>query len=103
MNVLFVGSSGILSLLPLAALNKSIYVVSAVATDDINRNVFSASTSGTIQYFSLKHSIPVIDLNDNNSDVVEQVKLYQPDVILVSCYNRLIPESILSLAKIRRF
>ena len=47
--------------------------------------------------------ISFIKLNEKLDDAITQLQSYQPDIILVSCYARLIPQSILSLAKIGCF
>lgn len=99
MNIIFIGSSGVLSLTPLAVLLSSSHSVCAIATNEVNNNAFSAITKGTLQDFSFNHSIPLINLNDSVSSVVSQIEKIQSDVILVSCYDKLIPESIFSLAK----
>lgn len=99
MNVLYVGSNSDLSLLPLKSIIKSGFTLCAIATYDISRNEFSAITAGSIQDVSLKNDIPIVNLDNCNEEIVEQVKHVQPDVILVSCFERLIPQSILSLAK----
>lgn len=103
MNVLFTGSSGLLSLIPLTALNKSKYKVCAIATNEVSDSELNAIQAGTLQSFSFNNSIPLINLNNNISSVISQIEKHQPDVIFVSCYNKLIPQSILSLAKLGAF
>lgn len=99
MNIIFIGSSGVLSLTPLAVLLSSSHSVCAIAANEVNNNAFRTITRGSLQDFSFNHSIPLINLNDSVSSVVSQIEKIQPDVILVSCYGKLIPESIFSLAK----
>ena len=99
MNILFIGSSGILSFTPLVELKNSNHTVCAIASNEVSNNEFSAITVGSLQAFSFDHSIPLINLNDDVSNVVAQIKTFKPDVILVSCYPALLPQAILSLAK----
>ena len=99
MNILYIGSEGPLSLVPLQALIKSKHNVCAFAFDEQLNSDFNVINSGSTQSLALNTSIPLIKLNKNYSNVVSQIKSYQPDVILVSCYARLLPRSILSLAK----
>lgn len=103
MNVLFIGSSGLLSLIPLTALNKSKYKVCAIATNEVSDSEINAMQTGTLQAFSFENSIPLLNLNNTISSVSSQIEKHQPDVIFVSCYNKLIPQSILSLAKLGAF
>ena len=99
MNILYIGSEGPLSLVPLQALIKSKHNVCAFAFDEQLNSDFNVINSGSTQSLALNTSIPLIKLNKNYTNVVSQIKSYQPDVILVSCYARLLPRSILSLAK----
>ena len=99
MNILFIGSSSLFSLIPLVELWQSNYTVCAVATNEISDNKFSTVTTGSLQEHSFSNSIPLINLNDSTTSVVSQIEIIQPDVILVSCYTKLVPESILILAK----
>jgi len=98
-NILYIGSEGPLSLIPLQALIKSRHNVCALAFDDDLNSDFNVINSGSTQLLALNNSIPLIKLNKNYTNVASQIQSYQPDVILVSCYARLLPRSILSLAK----
>jgi len=99
MNILFIGSSSSLSLIPITTLITSEYSVCAVATNDINNTIFNAINTGTIQSLAFDNAIPIINLNENIVTVLDQIIHYQPDVIITSCYPHKIPDSILSLAK----
>jgi len=103
MNILYIGSAGPLSLIPLQALINSKYAICAVAADKDNNGEFNVINSGSIQSLAFDNSIPLIKLNEKLTDVVLQISSYQPDIILVSCYSRLVPQSILSLAKTGSF
>lgn len=103
MNILFVGSSGPLSLVPLQALISSNHSVCAIATNEDSHSDFNVVSSGTIQSLSFTHLIPLINLNKKIPDVVAEIESYHPDIILVSCYASLIPQELLSIAKIGAF
>lgn len=102
MKILYIGSSGPLSLIPLQALINSRYTICAIAVDEDNGE-FNVINSGFIQSLAFEHSIPLIKLNETLTDVVLQISSYQPDIILVSCYARLISQSITSVAKMGAF
>lgn len=103
MKILFIGSSGVLSITPLAQLYNSNHTVSGVATNDISNNEFSAITIGSIQSFAFDKLIPLINLNDGLSSVIAQIEKINPDVLIVSCYANLLPQQILSLSKLGAF
>lgn len=103
MNILFIGSSGPLSLTPLQALVDSHHSVCAIAADVENNSGFNAIRTGTIQSLSFTHSIPLINLNKNITDVIAEIESYHPDIILVSCYASLISQELISTAKIGAF
>lgn len=103
MNILFIGSSTELSLAPLYALINSNSHLCTIATDNKNESKFSTIISGSIQSVALKKSLSLININTVESDVIAEIKLLQPDIILVSCYPKLISQSILSLAKFGAF
>lgn len=100
MKILFFGSSGLLSLIPLVTLLKSCHTVCAIVTNETSDNEFNVVTTGTIQSLAFNNSIPIIYLNKNIVTVLDQISQYQPDVIITSCYPHKVPDSILSIAKI---
>ena len=99
MNILYIGSAGPLSLIPLQALIKSRHNVCALAFDDDLNSDFNVINSDSIQSLALNNLIPLIKLNKIYTNIVLQIRSYQPDVILVSCYAQLLPQSILSIAR----
>lgn len=103
MNILFIGSSGVLSLFPLIVLIEKNHAFCALATNEENSGVLSSITPNTLQSIAFENSIPLINLNNDASDIIKEIEQYQPDVILVSCYPRLIPHNILSKAKFGSF
>lgn len=99
MNILFIGTSSLLSLIPLQRLILSRHQTCAIATNDDSTSIFTAIAAGSVQSVAFRHSIPLINLNTGESKIIAEIKSFQPDVILVSCYPKLIPNAILSLAK----
>lgn len=98
MKILFIGSSGSLSLIPLRALIKSRHHICAFAFDQ-EHSEFDVIKSGSIQSLAFENAIPIIKFDKNYTNAVSQIQLVQPDIILVSCYARLLPQEILSIAK----
>ena len=98
MKILYIGSSGSLSSTPLRALIKSKHHVCAFAFDQ-EHSAFDVIKSGSIQSLVFENTIPFIKFDKNYTNAVSQIQLVQPDIILVSCYARLLPQEILSIAK----
>lgn len=105
MKILYIGSLSPLSLIPLQLLINSKYKICAVAVDEDNNSEFNIINSGSISIQSLAfdNSIPLVKLNENFTDMDSKISLFQPDIILVSCYARLIPQSVLSIANVGAF
>lgn len=105
MNILYIGSSSPLSLIPLQLLINSKYRICAIAVDEDNSSKFNIINSGSISIQSLAfdNSIPLVKLNKKFTDMDSKILLFQPDIILVSCFPRLVPQSILSVVKIGVF
>lgn len=99
MKIIYIGSSSPLSLTPLKSLIKSAHEVCAIAVEDVRNSEFNVITSNTIQSLALSNLIPLFSLNNNQSEFISQLRKIQPDIILVSCYSRRVPQSILSLAR----
>ena len=101
MNIVYIGSSGPLSIIPLQTLINSKFNVSAVAVDsnkndtipNINKN------SDSLASLAFYNNVPLIKLTKKVASNVAAIKKYQPDIILVSCYARKIPTEITQLAK----
>ena len=106
MNILYIGSSGPLSLTPLQALLDSDHDVVAIGLDE-NRDSFLAdprvsiiaAENENIAIFARMTGTPVINLFAPLKECVAQIRRRQPDIILVSCFDRILPADILSLPK----
>ena len=105
MNIVYIGSSGPLSTIPLQTLINSKFNISAVAVDsnkndtipNINKN------SDSLASLAFYNNVPLIKLTKKVASNVAAIKKYQPDIILVSCYARKIPNEIAQLAKVGCF
>ncbi len=98
MKIIYIGSSGSLSLIPLQALISSKHEICALAFDDLNTS-FNVVTPNSIQSLALRNSIPFIKFDKKYTGVLSQLTSYQADLIIVSCYARKLPYSIFSLSK----
>ena len=98
MKIVYIGSNSSFSFIPFLALVKSKHDVCAFAYDDINSH-FSTITSNSIQSVALNHSVDLIKIDADYSNAILKIRFYQPDIIIVSCYPRLLPSSLISIAK----
>ena len=102
MKIIYIGSDSSFSLIPFLALIKSNHEICAFAYDDINSD-FTAINSNSIQSVALNNSIPLIKIDTEYASAVLKIQSYKPEIIIVSCYPRLLPLSILSIAKLGCF
>jgi methionyl-tRNA formyltransferase len=100
MNILFVGSSGELSLVPFKSLLMSSHSISAVAVQNPIRfdNKIIALENESLALAAKHSSIPVIDMSQAVDEIAKRCSDYAIDVILVSCYGKRIPDRIINLA-----
>ena len=100
MNILFIGSSGALSLSPFYKLLLSEYSVVAVAVYKPIKfqNKIIALENESLALAASKAEIPVIDLSQSLPELVEQISGISIDVIIMSCYSRRLPDGIINLA-----
>lgn len=103
MKIIYIGSDSPLSLIPLNSLIKSKHHVCAVAFDDVLESAFYVANSESLRLVALNNEIQIINLSEQLSDNINAIKLHKPDVIIVSCYPRLIPQSIFSIPVIGNF
>lgn len=105
MNILYIGSSGALSLTPFKRLLTSAHNLVAVGVYnpllfDSNIIAFSPiSLEGeSLALSASQQSIPLIDLSQPVDDIVQQCNSFSIDVILMSCYGKRLPQEIIILA-----
>lgn len=107
MNIIYFGSAGPLSAIPLKGLLDKGRAPSAVAFDARDQGfhqhpVFPVITEdqGSIESLARLKGIPVIELPPTLSRSASQIKSFSPDLIVVSCFARKLPDSILSIPTI---
>ncbi len=100
MNILYIGSSGALSLIPFRKLLSSVHSIIAVGIyKPISfKHKIIAFENESLALAANQQGLPVIDLSQPLSDVIEQCSKYSIDVILMSCYSKRLPEEIVNLA-----
>jgi len=100
LNIFFIGSSGALSLSPFEKLISENYNVIAVGVYKpiVFDKKIIALENASLALAANALEIPVIDLSQAVADVVKQCKKYAIDVILMSCYSKRLPNSLIKLA-----
>lgn len=100
MNILYIGSSGALSLLPFKKLLTTNYSIAAVGIyQPIEfKNKIIALENESLALAANQHELPVIDLSQPTAQIVEQCKALSIDLILMSCYSKRLPEELVNLA-----
>jgi len=113
-NILFIGSSGALSSQPLKKIIDSKYALSAIACDRLQSDGFQFKNnivdiplynldSESVAALAQFHNIPLIELTHNYEKNIPSFKALNLDLIIVSCYARKLPESILRIPKLGSF
>lgn len=99
MNILFIGSSGVLSLIPFKKLIRSTYSIAAVGVNKplVFDNKIIALENESLALAARQLEIPLIDLSAPVTEVLQQCRDHAIDVILMSCYNRRLPETLINL------
>ena len=101
MNILFIGSSGSLSLLPFKALVNSRYHLVAVGVYHpllMNTKII-ALENASLALAARQNNIPIIDLSLPVDAIVEQLSTYAIDIILMACYSKRLPDEIINHVK----
>jgi len=101
MNILFIGSSGALSLIPFKKLLASEHTISAVA---VYRPVLFDKKIIALENESLalaanQSGIPVIDFSQPVEAIRQQCRKYEINIMLMSCYSKRLSEDIFCLAE----
>ena len=100
MNILYIGSSGVLSLIPFKKLLSSKVTVSAVGVAKpiaFDKKIIALENE-SLALAANASNIPVIDLSQAVCDIVDQCESYCIDIILMSCYGERLPDEIIKLA-----
>ena len=99
MNILYIGSSGALSITPFKKLLSSAYSIAAVGIFNpvIIENKVIALDKNSLALNANQNKIPLIDLSQDVTAIIKQCKSYSIDIILMSCYGKRLPEEIATL------
>ncbi len=100
MDILYIGSSGALSLIPFRRLLFSEHSISAVGVYKpikLNNRII-ALESESLALAANQQQLPLIDLSLPLTDVIEQCANYSIDVIIMSCYGKRLSEDVVNLA-----
>ncbi len=110
MKILYIASPGPLSMIPLEQLLISSHQVCAIAftAGSLKRGQdcrfpIVIGSLGTIESLALSNDIPMVRLQQDLSQNLVEIMQYEPDVILVSCFPRKLPNSILLVPTIGCF
>ncbi len=105
MNILYIGSSAALSLIPFKKLLSENFTVSAVGvvTPIVFDKKIIALENESLALAANALAIPVIDFSQAAQDIVAQCEEYAIDVILMSCYSRRLPDEVINLVEKRCF
>ncbi len=99
MNILFIGSSGALSLAPFKRLLATEYSIKAVGIYKpvVFDNKIIALENESLALAANQSEIPVLDLSQSFQNIDDQCKKYSIDIILMSCYSKRLPDEIINL------
>jgi methionyl-tRNA formyltransferase len=105
MKILYIGSGGDLSLQPLLYLLQGEHQVCAVAValqDDVGfsdpRLPVFTEQKDSVETLARVFALPVINMSSPEQDCLATIAGLAPDLILVSCYGKKLPQEILTLA-----
>jgi methionyl-tRNA formyltransferase len=104
LRIVYIGSRGPLSVIPLAKLlgaGQSLCAI-GVDTDDTarpraDRIPVTIEDQGSVEFLAGRHGIPLIRLQGAWSASVDEIAEYMPHIILVSCFARRLPDVVLSI------
>jgi len=110
LKIIYIGSSGPLSLIPLQKLLDCGQAVVAVALEADDEPVLQdpripllSTNHGSVASLARLHGIPLIELFRPWGCNVDEMGRYAPDLIVVSCFARKLPQSVLSIPHIGCF
>ncbi|HHJ36070.1 MAG TPA: hypothetical protein ENJ87_09930 [Gammaproteobacteria bacterium] len=101
MNILYIGSSGALSLIPFRKLLSSEHSITAVGVLNpvVLNNKVIALENESLSLAANQLGIAIIDLSESLRSIFEQCQNSAFDIILMSCYSKRLPEQIIKLAR----
>ncbi|MBL4711528.1 MAG: hypothetical protein JKX75_03335 [Gammaproteobacteria bacterium] len=105
MNILYIGSSGALSLLPFKKLQASGFSISAVGVfkpttlpDKIIAQSYESPQHESLALVASQHGIMLIDLSQPVQHILKKCQQCAIDVILMSCYSKRLPDALINYA-----
>ncbi len=105
MNILYIGSSGALSLVPFEKLLSSGYSVTAVGVFKpiVCNDKIIALEGSSLSLLASQKNIPIIDLSQTVEKISERCKKLSIDIILMSCYGKHLPDEVVKMATLGCF
>jgi len=108
LNIAFIGSGGDFSLQPLKYLLNSEHHLCAVGVDGISKTlntdprlqIFQPQQVESVESLARNHHIPIVDLQQDLSELCDQLVDLKLDLIFVACYSKKLPLEILNIPKI---
>jgi methionyl-tRNA formyltransferase len=105
LRILYIGSRGPLSVIPLVKLLDAGQSVCAIGVDTDNttgprddRIPVTVEDPGSVEFLARRHGIPLIRLHGAWQLCADAITEYMPHVILVSCFARRLPDVVLSIS-----
>jgi methionyl-tRNA formyltransferase len=98
MNIIFFGTPK--EVVPiLESLTKHFDVVTVVTAPDQKSGRKQLLSESPVKTFAQTQNIPVITPQQWNNETIEQVQIYNPDLLVVAAYGKLIPDEVLEIPK----
>ena len=97
MKIIFFGSSSPLSFLPFQQLLASTHEVIALVTESGAISDFPVVESGSIHELAILRDIKILSYDCKDFETL--LSEYQADIIVVSCFSRILPASVFSLPR----
>jgi methionyl-tRNA formyltransferase len=110
LRIVYIGSRGPLSLIPLVKLLDAGQSVCAIGVDADNtarprdgRIPVTVEDRDSVEFVARRHGIPLIRLQGAWQVGVDEITAYMPHIILVSCFARRLPDVVLSIPSVGCF
>jgi methionyl-tRNA formyltransferase len=104
LKIIYIGSSGPLSVIPLQTLVDSTQSVCAIALSADNTTALQdqrfpvmTGNQGSLICLARLHNIPLIELTGVWWQDADEIAKHSPDIIVVSCFARKLPDPVLSI------
>ncbi len=97
MNILYIGSSGALSLIPFKKILSSEYSITAVGVFNpilLNDKIIALENE-SLSLAANQNAIQIIDLSQSIDNIIQQCRACAIELILMSCYSKRLPSQII--------